>query len=446
VETAQLATKHFQRTRRPLRIAVDEAGWRFNNINEHQVKAIREKSGEPAFQGIEKQLFWRICRLLKQNIELVFVFDGSRRPWKNGKTAGRIDYKSRELTEELLDALRIPHYRAPAETEAECVRLQQLGVVDAVWSEDADALMFGCDFLIRDYREPKKKGEKKTNHSKAGTKKSNTHVRVIRPKHLQAVHLSKEDIVLFAVVCGGDYDREGLRNCGRNTAMKMIKHGLAKTLYACKSENDLGDWRHALIEFLRRAKATSNVIVRNDYPRLRHVKNYREPLVSTNEAIANLECLRHGWDRSFDEEVLREFISTRFNIWTKGYFNWIGPILLARFLSISTARSNPHAVRLTKRRAAKSAEAGEEEVLPSFESKLTFSPFDLSSLSQDRFHDGYWTGKREDEFEPDYRVECEILDRMLRQALPDEVLNPPAKTPAKKRKRATQAQGGEDGT
>ncbi|KAF2489691.1 PIN domain-like protein, partial [Lophium mytilinum] len=439
VETAQLATEHYHKTGRPLRIAVDEAGWRFNNLNEHQVKAIREKSGEQAFQGIEKQMFWRIARLLKQNIQLLFVFDGSRRPWKNGKTAGRIDYKSRELTEQLLDVLRISHYRAPAEAEAECVRLQQLGVVDAVWSEDADALMFGCDFLIRDYREPKKKREK-TNRSKTGTKKSNTHVRVIRLKHLQALQLSREDIVLFAVVCGGDYDREGLRNCGRNTAMKMIKHGLARTLYACKSETDLGDWRHALIQFLAKAKATSNVIVRNDYPKLKHVKNYRDPLVSTNDAIANLECLRHGWDRSLDEEALREFISTRFNLWTKGYFNWIGPILLTRFLSMSTARSNPHAVRLTKRRAPKPSETGEDEVLPSFESKLSFSPFDLSSLGQDRFHDRYWTGKREDEFEADHRVECEILDCMLRRALPDEVLNLPAKTPAKKRKRATDAQ------
>lgn len=41
---AQLASDHFQRTSRPLRVAVDQAGWRFSNLNSHQVRAIRDSN------------------------------------------------------------------------------------------------------------------------------------------------------------------------------------------------------------------------------------------------------------------------------------------------------------------------------------------------------------------------------------------------------------------
>ena len=107
---------------------------------------IREKSDQP-FEGIEKAIFYRICRFLTLNIQLLFVFDGPRRPWKHGSPSGKIDYDKRGLLKEVLDALQTPHHEAPAEAEAECARLQQLGVVDAVFSQESDSLSlkFGCE-------------------------------------------------------------------------------------------------------------------------------------------------------------------------------------------------------------------------------------------------------------------------------------------------------------
>lgn len=56
--------------------------------------------------------------------------------------------------------MKIPRLEAPSEAEAECANLQEKGIVDAIWSEDADALTFGATFLIRDFRVPKgKEGE-----------------------------------------------------------------------------------------------------------------------------------------------------------------------------------------------------------------------------------------------------------------------------------------------
>ena len=42
VNVAQLAERHYNQYGRPLRIAIDEADWVFNNVTEAQVYAIRE--------------------------------------------------------------------------------------------------------------------------------------------------------------------------------------------------------------------------------------------------------------------------------------------------------------------------------------------------------------------------------------------------------------------
>jgi hypothetical protein len=105
------------------------------------------------------------------------VFDGPGRPWKRGRHGqGRINYEERRLLKELLKYFRIPYHEAPGEAEAECARLQQLEVVDAVFSQDSDTLMFGCSVLVRDDRVAKEKGN--NDRSKENTTKSGKSVRV----------------------------------------------------------------------------------------------------------------------------------------------------------------------------------------------------------------------------------------------------------------------------
>lgn len=398
---------------------------------------IREKSDQP-FQGIEKAIFYRICRLLTLHIQLLFVFDGPSRPWKKGRPAGKIDYEKRRILQETLRALKIPYHEAPAEAEAECARLQQLGVVDAVFSQDSDSLMFGCDFLIRDDRVVKQAGT--TDRSKENTAKSQKTVRVVKGEDIRLSHgLDRDGLVLFAMLSGGDYNTTGLRGCGDAASMLAVKAGLGRSLCQCRTQADCRLWREDLVELFRRKRRP--IDVPPDFPDYKTLKKYNEPRVSTDDELLNLRALRHGWDRTIDEVQLLEVTSSRYNIWGRLYMNWIGPILLTRYLAstplpqgIPTTLENPHLIRMTKRRV---------QVDKPLERKLTFSPFGLTTLTRAHFEGerkGYWGGTLDLNFDPDHRVESEIPDYLLQRPLHPDILNPPTSTRKRKIQDTEQAE------
>ena len=49
-------------------------------------------------------------------------------------------------------ALGLPCFRAPSEAEALCAQLCAVGLVHAVWTSDADALIFGATRLYRELK------------------------------------------------------------------------------------------------------------------------------------------------------------------------------------------------------------------------------------------------------------------------------------------------------
>ncbi|RYG65014.1 hypothetical protein EON64_12800, partial [archaeon] len=96
---------------------------------------------------------------------------------------------------QLLDHLKVPHHRAPAEAEAECARLQRLGIVDAVWSDDGDTLMFGATCLIGAHR--------------VGSKWDPDKITVLRAEKILKDHdFDSESLVLFAMLSGTDYNTQ----------------------------------------------------------------------------------------------------------------------------------------------------------------------------------------------------------------------------------------------
>ncbi|KAF1958081.1 PIN domain-like protein, partial [Byssothecium circinans] len=430
VPIAKLAEDHFKKHARPLRIAVDEADWRFNNLTTQQVYIIRE--------SIEKSMFYRICRLLTQNIQLLFVFDGPGRPWKRGrKGGGKIDYEKLKLFKELLRHFRIPYHEAPGEAEAECARLQQLGVVDAIFSQDSDSLMFGCDYLIRDDRIAKEKGN--NDRSKENTRKNNNTVRVVRGDDIKAAHnLDKDGLVLLAMLCGGDYDMRGLPGCGKAFAPRAVKAGFGTSLCRCRTQMDCVKWRGDFVDWIQKQRRFG-VSVPYDYPDIKILNKYNALKISLDEQLLNLRGLKSGWERPIDELKLLELTSSRFNIWGRLYMNWIGPVLLTKYLAArdpSLPPCNDHQIQ-PKRRMKKDGPRP-------LERNLSFSPFGLTSLQRKDFEGdraGYWTNCMSDPFEPDYRVEKEIPEYLLRKVLLPEVLDPPPTQKTSRKRKAPTSDG-----
>jgi Holliday junction resolvase YEN1 len=404
----------------------------------------RSASDQPAFQGIEKAMFYRICRFLTLNIQLVFVFDGPSRPWKRGgRGGGRIDYRERDLLKEVLRHFGIPYHEAPGEAEAECARMQILGLVDAVWSQDSDCLMFGCTLWIRDDRVAKANGGQ--DRSKENTEKSKKTARVVRAQDLKdRLAIDCESLVPFAMLVGGDYDTKGLPSCGPKVAMRAVAQGLGRSLCLCRSQRDCDTWSMQLADFLRTTSRGQSIDVPLNSPDFKTLQKYYNPKVSADEVLRNNARLNLDFVRPIQELKLLEITGSRFNMWGRLYMNWVGPVLLTRYLStrnVSSPREMVHDIRFTKRRANKSDTELPTRVL---ERKLTFSPFGVTSLTKEDFvgeRAGYWDRDRDIPFDPEYRVEpCEIPEYWLRKVLPPDVLNPPPHIPkpqASKRKQST---------
>jgi len=122
--------------------------------------------------------------------------------------------------------------------------------------------------------------------------------------------------------------------------------------------------------------------------------------------------------------------------------NWVGPVLLTKCLSKGGSSVTPKVVssiRMVKQKA------GRTDGGPVFKRKLSFSPFDVTTLRREDFEGdrlGYWNGDKTTLFDPEHRVEnCEMPNYWLQKALPPDVLDPPSAAPksrSKKRKQQTE--------
>ncbi|KAL9058433.1 MAG: hypothetical protein Q9162_001728 [Coniocarpon cinnabarinum] len=398
---ATISSQHFQATGRPFRIAVDEAGWRFHNLDDFKIAAIREK--EPRANPKEKAIFHRIVSLLHLHIELLFVFDGPRRPWKRGRPSGGVKYERIALLTKVLDALKVPHHRAPAEAEAEYAKLQQRGIVDAVWSEDGDTLMFGCSHMLRTYRDGGKSDAK-----------SKTHVRVHRSADVLAqTGLDRNGLILFALLSGG------LNGCGPLTAVKAARQGLGTGLSGAYLPFELDVWRAELQQFLS-SRARANVNVPLDFPSKIALRNYRDPIVSSDEELAGFyEKPHHRWGRPVDEDQLSLLAAEKFNISGPLYNKHIDPIFLVRCLARSSCQDHESnrswEVRVVRAR-------GREPKNPptGASTKIKFLPKNTQG-----FH---WKEVNV--------VECETLQIILERGLPKDVLES-SSTSGRRRKAGT---------
>lgn len=214
------------------------------------------------------------------------------------------------LPKRLLEHFRIPFHIAPGEAEAECAALQQSRIVDAVMSEDIDALMFGSSTILKDWSSEGTRGNK-----------SPTHVNVLKAEEVQTdTGLDRNGMILVALLSGGDYNTEGVRGFGKSVACEAAKAGFGEDLIEAVRQADneaLRDWRERL-----QAELEDNVSgyfktkhktlkLPENFPDRRVLSLYTNPEVSSPEAI---QTLRQSltWDEDIDILSLRAFVAEHF--------------------------------------------------------------------------------------------------------------------------------------
>ena len=254
-----------------------------------------------------RTVYYRLLRLLSNNITPLFVFDGPHRPgFKRGhKKNTHLTPALIRLSKKLLKLFGCPFHTAPGEAEAECALLNRAGVVDAVLSEDVDTLMFGARTVIRKW-------------SGEGKNSAPTHVTVYDSAAIDAeTGLRREGIVLVALMRGGDYLPEGMPGCGIKTAVEAARAGFGDDLFAVRADGQrLAAWRERLQHELASNESgcfkrrNGRVAVPPAFPDAEILGFYAEPVVSDADTLARLRnAIR--WDSPLDAVALRVRIGKR---------------------------------------------------------------------------------------------------------------------------------------
>ncbi|KAI1076357.1 hypothetical protein F5B20DRAFT_594083 [Whalleya microplaca] len=238
--------------------------------------------------------------------QLIFVFDGPSKPYKEGRANRHYSASNVQLLKILLDQLGVPRHDAPGEAEAECVKLQELGVVDAVWSDDSDNFLFGCNTLVQ-FHKPEGQEFKSEDNVLVYT------ANVVAEK----LGLAKKGFLMYAILVGYDYGN-GLPDFGPAKLLKIAKHdafqAAAELLSAHISETrELNKWRALLTRMVRETWPNIDFTCPpSTFPNLRVLESCSRPKVSSG---AQLRSLEDRWFRPFGPGMrLRyEFLLSHFN-------------------------------------------------------------------------------------------------------------------------------------
>jgi flap endonuclease-1 len=121
-------------------------------------------------------------------------------------------------SKQLLGHFGIPYIEAPAEGEATAAHLTNTGQAYASASQDFDSILLGAKRLIRNF----------TSSGRRKIPNRNTYIE-IEPeiiesaKTLEALQVTKEQLVDIGILIGTDFNPDGFERVGPKTALKMIK-------------------------------------------------------------------------------------------------------------------------------------------------------------------------------------------------------------------------------
>jgi len=222
----------------------------------HQfLSIIRQRDGTPLKDEMGRitshlsGIFYRTANMVEQNIKPVYVFDGKPHPlkmktlekrkeikveaerewqiamekgdmemaFKKAQQTGRVDEEKVKETKRLLDALGIPHVDARREGEEQAAYMNSKGDVDAVSSQDFDALLFGAPLLVRNVAIT---GKRKLPDKQIWVDVYPEEISL--DATLKENGITREQLVDMAILIGTDFN-EGIKGIGPKKALQLIK-------------------------------------------------------------------------------------------------------------------------------------------------------------------------------------------------------------------------------
>ncbi|EJD54845.1 PIN domain-like protein [Auricularia subglabra TFB-10046 SS5] len=286
-----------------------------------------------------RTLFFRCTHLLEVPILPVFVFDGQDRPLvKRGKVSHFKESKLVAGMKELIDAFGFQWHLAPGEAEAELAYLNQIGVIDAVWTDDADTLLFGATTVIRNPSSTLS-GNVENPLLNAESRADGKHVLVVNAGDLAShdeVQLTRGGLILIALLRGGDYGK-GVSQIGIQIALGLARCGFGESLLKGTESLDgkplrefLAGWRTDILSelrsnsrgFLGRKQGRLAESFPHDFPDLDILAAYVSPVVSGSKGTVP----QFDWHRKLDISALAEVCERT--------FEWDDDTLLKRFASL----------------------------------------------------------------------------------------------------------------
>ncbi|KAF7505910.1 hypothetical protein GJ744_012445 [Endocarpon pusillum] len=328
IALSKLAVEFLERNRRPIRIAIDTAIWQFQN-----------QAGQGGQNPALRTFYYRLLRILALPIHPLFVYDGPRKPLaKRNKVVFRYGTTSvhDEMSKKLLQLFRFPYQTAPGEAEAECALLQREGIVDAVMSQDVDAVMWGSTMTLRDWSQEGTRGNKTA-----------THVNVLRAETTKVnAGLDPDGMILVALLSGGDYAPEGISGFGAGLACEIAKAHFGSDLLEVMAKGDregLLEWKERLQYELETNESGyfktrhKSVKIPGDFPDETLLRYYTHPEVSSPVDLQRIRRdLESGWDGDINTGELREYVAQTFNWQYRGgackFIRSMAPALLAQRL------------------------------------------------------------------------------------------------------------------
>jgi len=195
-------------------------------------------------------LFFRTSTLIKNNLKLVFVFDGKSPELKNkererrrklkqqaqkeyeiakeredveamekyAKRTSRLDKDMINDSIELLEALGLPVIRAPSEAEAQASYMVKKGDAFAVATQDLDTLMFGATRILKNLSIA---GKRKRSRKQAfDTYKPEL---LIQADNMNNLGIDLDRFIVLCMLVGTDFNIGGVKGLGPKKALALVK-------------------------------------------------------------------------------------------------------------------------------------------------------------------------------------------------------------------------------